>query len=152
MMAPMKRADAYPDAVAPEQVGEYPASSFAGGGFVWDEVLEYRVWFHPEDGAEDLHDGDDYYLPFATYEEARACSETMAGAEAPLALILQNEYIDEPSAGRYVHVKEPRVTEWPVEFLQRPRRTADTIPQFLAPDAPPNRLDILRGKAAPSRN
>ena len=39
------------------------------------------------------------------------------------------------------------MTEWPVEFLRRPRRTPDTIPAFLAPDAPTNRLDILRGLA-----
>lgn len=63
------------------------------------------------------------------------------------ALVLQEEYIDEPSSGEYVHVRSPRVTEWPVEFLSRPRRNERTIPDFLSPDAPPNRLDILRGKA-----
>ena len=144
-----KREGSYPDAVDPARVGEHPAGAFAGGGFVWDEVLEYRVWCHPEDGAEDADDGNDYYFAFATYAEALACSEATAGAEAPLALILQREYIDEPSDGHYVHVKESRVTEWPVEFLRRPRRTAETIPRFFAPDAPPNRLDILRGTAAP---
>ena len=49
--------------------------------------------------------------------------------------------------GVYLHVRERRVTEWPVKFLSRPRRTADTIPAFLAPDAPSNRLEILRGLA-----
>jgi len=48
-------------------------------------------------------------------------------------------------------VRERRVTEWPVEFLQRPRRTKRTIPDFLAPDAPPNRLEILRGQAPKRR-
>lgn len=142
-----KRAHVYPDAVDPTRVGEYPATAFAGGGFVWDEVLEYRVWCHPENGAEDADDGNDYYYAFTTYQEALACSETTRGADEPLALILQQEYIDEPSDGHYVHVKESRVTEWPVEFLRRPQRTAETIPRFFAPDAPPNRLDILRGKA-----
>ena len=33
----------------------------------------------------------------------------------------------------------------PVEFLARPKRTKTTIPEFMAPGAPPNRLDILRG-------
>lgn len=135
----------YPDAVDPARVGEYPAAAFAGGGFVWDELLEYRVWCHPEQGSEDPDDGSDFYYAFVTYEEALACSESTQRADEPLALILQKEYIDEPSDGHYVHVKKERVTEWPVEFLQRPRRTADTIPRFLAPDAPPNRLDILRG-------
>jgi hypothetical protein len=47
----------------------------------------------------------------------------------------------------YRHVREVRMTEWPVEFLERPRRNAQTIPRFLAPDAPTNRLAILRGIA-----
>ena len=45
----------------------------------------------------------------------------------------------------YEHVTEERLTEWPPEFLSRPRRTPRTIPDFLAPDAPANRLDIIRG-------
>lgn len=137
----------YPDAADPEKVGSYPAAACAGGGFVWDAVLEYRVWCHPELGAPDEYEGSDYYYAFATYEEAREFSESTTGAKAPLALILQREYIDEPEPGRYVHKTEERVTEWPVVFLSRPRRTADTIPRFLAPDAPANRLDILRGIA-----
>ena len=50
-------------------------------------------------------------------------------------------------AGKYVHVKEVRLAEWPVAFLSRPRRTPRTIPDFMAADAPPNRLEILRGTA-----
>jgi putative acetyltransferase len=46
-----------------------------------------------------------------------------------------------------VHVRGDRITEWPVEFLRRPRRSERTIPDFLAPDAPPNRLDIIGGLA-----
>lgn len=84
---------------------------------------------------------------FATYEEAIACSEEEDGAEEPLTLILQREYIDEDSPGVYEHIRRERVTEWPVEFLRRSRRTARTIPDFLAPDAPANRLDIIRGLA-----
>lgn len=143
----------YPDAVDANLVGTYPASAGAGGGFVWDEVLEYRVWCHPERGAADLHDGNDYYYAFATYAEALDCSANTEGAEAPLALIRQTQYIAEPQPGTYVHMQEPRVTEWPVEFLQRPRRRANTIADFLSPSAPPNRLDILRGLApAPGRD
>jgi putative acetyltransferase len=138
---------AYPDAVDSDLVGEYPATSGAGGGFVWDEVLEYRVWCHPERGAPDEADGSDYYYPFATYAEALEFSTQTKGAEEPLALIRQLEYISEPQPGVYVHMKEPRVTEWPVKFLHRPRRTPDTIPDFLSPMAPANRLDILRGLA-----
>ena len=139
----------FPRAVDPSRVGSYPAVAGAGGGYVWDEVLEYRVWCHPERGAPDEYDGEDYFRAFAEYEEALSFSEATPGAEAPLALILQEEYIEEPEPGVYVHMTERRVTEWPPEFLRRPRRTADTIPAFLAPDAPENRLDILRGLADP---
>ena len=74
-------------------------------------------------------------------------SNSTQGAEEPLALVLQEEYIDEPEAGNYIHIKEQRITEWPVVFLKRPRRTKNTIPDFLSPNAPSNRLEILRGLA-----
>lgn len=137
----------YPDAVESTKVGGYPAVAGAGGGYVWDEVLEYRVWCHPERGAPDDCDGNDYYYPFATYAEELECSRHTVGAEEPLALILQREHINEREPGHYVHVTEERLVEWPVEFLSRPRRTPSTILDFLAPDAPPNRLDIIRGIA-----
>lgn len=138
----------YPDAVDPFKVGSYPAIAGTGGGYVWDEVLEYRVWCHPQDG------GDDFYHAYRSYEEARQAAdslrssdERLAEVESPLALILQRERIDEPEIGVYVHMMEERLTEWPPEFLSRPKRTAQTIPDFLAFDAPPNRLDIIRGLA-----
>lgn len=137
----------YPDAVDPNQVGEYPASAGAGGGYVWDVVLEYRVWCHPKEGS-------DFYYAFATHARAldrstqlREGDETLAGVEEPLALIEQQEWIEEDAAGGFVHMRERRVTEWPPVFLRRPRRTERTIPDFLSPAAPPNRLDILRGVA-----
>jgi hypothetical protein len=136
---------AHPAAVDLTLVGTYPATAKAGGGYVWDEVLEYRVWCHPERGAPDEADGGDYVYAFASFAEALEFSAETPGAEAPLALVLQREFIDEPCPGQYVHVREERIAEWPVEFLARPRRTARTIPDFLAPDAPPNKLDILRG-------
>lgn len=135
----------YPDVLDPNLVGTYSAIAKSGGGYVWDEVLEYRVWCHPERGAPDEADGSDYFYAYATYAEALACSQQIEGAEEPLALILQREYISEEEPEQYVHVKKERITEWPVVFLSRPRRTPRTIPDFLAPDAPANRLDILRG-------
>jgi hypothetical protein len=140
----------YPDVLDPRLVGTYPALSKAGGGYVWDNVLEYRVWCHP---SEDEEETSDYYYAFATYDEAAEFAAKKSGAKEPLALIEQLEYISEEEPGEYVHVRERRVTEWPVEFLSRPRRTEQTIPDFLAPDAPPNRLEILRGTApAPTRS
>ena len=137
--------DNYPDAVNPDLVGTYSAEANAGGGYVWDDVLEYRVWCYPEQGSSNPDDGD-YYYAFPSYTEALAFSQRTERAEAPLALVRQLEYIDEPNPGEYRHVKEVRVTEWPVEFLRHPRRTPNTIPDFLSPNAPANRLDILRGQ------
>jgi putative acetyltransferase len=148
-MVPMN-ADSYPDAIDADLVGTYPAVAGAGGGYVWDDVLEYRVWCHPERGAPDRDDGNDYYCSFATYSEAAAFAESTPGAEEPLALIRQVEYIEEPTPGEYRHMRELRIAEWPVEFLHRPRRTPKTIPDFLSPSAPKNRLDILRGLGGPN--
>jgi putative acetyltransferase len=137
----------YPSVIDPSLVGTYDARAKAGGGYVWDAVLEYRVWCHPERGAPDEAEGSDYYYPFGSYEEALEFSNQTVGAEEPLALVLQREYIAEPEPGQYIHVREERIAEWPVEFLSRPQRTEQTIPNFLSPNAPPNRLEILRGLA-----
>lgn len=137
----------YPQVKNADLVGTYPALVNSGGGYVWDEVLEYRVWCHPHDGAPDLEEGNDYYQVFDKYEEALAFSQKTPGAEVPLSLILQVEYIDEPVPGQYIHVKNRRMTEWPVEFLTRPKRDENTLPNFFAANAPANRLDILRGLA-----
>jgi hypothetical protein len=142
----MKPADQFPEVLDPSLVGTYEALAKSGGGLVWDAVLEYRVWCHPERGATDAEEGDDYYYAFATYAEALAFAEENRGAEQLVALVLQEEYINEPSPGQYVHVRERRIAEWPVEFLTRRRRTPRTIPDFLASDAP-NRVDTLRGLA-----
>jgi putative acetyltransferase len=138
----------YPKVLDPKLVGTYPASAKAGGGYVWDAVLEYRVWCHPERGAPDLDDGSDYFCPFESYQEAFEFSQQTEGAEEPMALILQEEYISEPEPGHFIHVRERRITEWQVVWLKRPRRTPQTIPAFLSPDAPTNRLDVLRGITA----
>ena len=143
----MAAKDPCPAVLDADLVGTYPATAKAGGGYVWDAVLEYRVWCHPERGAPDEADDSDYYYAFASYAEAVECSRSTTGAERPLALVLQEEYISENEPGVYVHMRERRVAEWPTEFLARPRRTPRTIADFLAPDAPANRLDILRGRA-----
>lgn len=135
----------YPDAKDPEKIGTFSARSYAGGGYVWDEVLEYRVWCSPRNEAEDLENGNDYYYVFAKYVKAVEFSRSTKGADPPIALILQKEYIDEPETGCYIHVKQERITEWPVEFLTRPKRSDNTIPDFMSSDAPENKLDIIRG-------
>jgi len=65
----------YPAVMNPGLVGSYEPSAYAGGGYVWDEVLEYRVWCYPESGAADDADGSDDYYAFESYEEALAFAE-----------------------------------------------------------------------------
>ena len=137
----------YPTVKDLDKIGAYPGAVKAGGGYVWDEVLEDRVWCHPSQGAEDLENGDVYFYVFESYEDALEFSVGTNGSEPPLALVLQKEYIDEPEPEVYKHIKNERLTEWPVELLSRPRRTDKTIPGFLAPNAPSNKLDIIRGLA-----
>jgi hypothetical protein len=134
----------YPQVKDANLIGTYPALVGAGGGYVWDDVLEYRVWCHPERGATDFGKGDYYYF-FATYQEALKFSEENQGTEKPLALVLQEEYIDEPEPRRYAHIKERRLTEWPVEFLSRGRRNSDTIPLFLSTNGASIPSQILPG-------
>ncbi len=135
----MKDIASFPDVLDASLVGTYPALVKAGGGYVWDEVLEYRVWCCPLRGAEDLEDGSDYYYAFASYAEALEFSNQTDGADDPLALILQREFIDEPEPDNYIHVKEERIAEWPVTFLSRPRRNDQTIPDFLERRLPVSR-------------
>lgn len=123
----------YPTAIIPELVGEYPAFAKSGAGYFFDEVLEYRVWCHPERGApDDDGDGDDYYYAFETYEEALECSQTVPGSEEPLVLIRQHEWINEPTPGQFVHMKGERVAEWRVEWLDRGARRAGDIEAFIS--------------------
>ena len=47
----------YPLAIDENMVGEYPALVKSGAGYFYDDVLEYRVWCHPERGALDEYEG-----------------------------------------------------------------------------------------------
>jgi hypothetical protein len=113
----------YPIAVDVGKVGKYPALTKSGGGFFYDDVLEYRVWVHPG--------GDDYFRAFTTYEEAKWFSERTEKAEEPLVLVLQHEHINEPELGIFEHVKGDRITEWNVEWLSGGKRGPDSVANFL---------------------
>lgn len=73
----------YPDVKNPDLVGTYPASVKSGGGYVWDDVLEYGVWCHPESGAPDIDEGNDYFYTFDNYEEALAAINALRVFEFP---------------------------------------------------------------------
>ena len=91
------------------------------------------MWFCPEQGAKPLNGKTDYYMAFAEYERAEEFSKTSKGAEEPLALVRQYEWINEPEPGHYHAEKGNRVTEWQVEWLDGNKRRPDSISEFLRP-------------------
>ena len=114
----------YPDAIEPRKVGDYPAVAGAGGGFVWDEVLEYRVWCHSDNGT-------DFFHAFATFEDAAKFSDATTEAEEPLVLIRQCEWISEAAPGQFAHERSERIAEWRVEWLTSRKRVKGSIEKFL---------------------
>ena len=127
----------YPIAAIPGKVGQYQGSSKSGAGYFYDDVLEYRVWMHPENGTEPLAGHQDYFAAFAQYESALKFSRAHPGAEPPLALIRQIESVNEPTPGVFEWTKEERITEWKVEWLTDSHREADSIPKFLSAHSVP---------------
>ena len=115
----------YPAAVDASKVGHYPLRVNSGGGYFYDSVLEYRVWVHAPNA-------DAQCYSFSAYSEALRFSRKTAGAEEPLVLVLQEECIDEPEPGHFIHNKNPRLTEWRVEWLHNTQGTKQRIPEFLA--------------------
>jgi hypothetical protein len=122
---------AYPLAVNPDRVGTYPTDTKSGAGYFYDEVLEYRVWLHPDKGAEHLNGDKDYCLAFAQYEPAEAFSKKTPGSEPPIVLVRQLEWIDEPERGNFVPEKGERMTEWQVQWLSDGKRNAESIRKFM---------------------
>ncbi len=120
---------AFPIAVDLASVGSHPLRARSGGGYFFDEVLEYRVWYPRPAGGDGFH-------AFATYEEALAFSRQTTRAEKPLVLVRQREWIDEPKPGEFLRKSGERVTEWQVEWLHDSVRTPDSIERFLAAHAP----------------
>lgn len=127
----------YPAVTDPNKIGEYDEAAYAGGGYFFDEVLEYRVWCYPDTDANALDtDGNilisnEYYRAFATFEQALAFADETPDSRAPVALIRQFEWIDQPSRGVYIHNKGERITEWQANWLARGARTANDISEFL---------------------
>lgn len=122
---------AYPLAVDPRRVGLYSAETKSGAGYFYDDVLEYRVWLHPEKGANPENGGRDYFATFAQYERAAAFAAKAKGAEPPLALVRQLEWINEPSPQHYVAEKGERLSEWQVSWLEGSKRSIGSIDEFL---------------------
>lgn len=122
----------FPIAVDVKKVGTYPSMVKSGGGYFYDEVLEYRVWIDPQSGGERLNEGSDYFKAFATYARAKRFSEITKGAEDPLVLVRQFEFVNEPTEGAFEHVVGERLTEWKIEWLTDSKREPNSIAEFLA--------------------
>lgn len=122
---------AYPLAIAPNLVGTYPPETKSGAGYFYDDVLEYRVWLHPDKGAQPLNGDKDYFVAFAQYERANEFSQKKPGAEQPLVLVRQFEWINEPERGKFIPEKGERITEWQVPWLRNSKRNENSIREFL---------------------
>lgn len=120
----------YPVAIDARMVGDYPVLVADGAGYFYDDVLEYRVWCYPSDGAKDLAGGDDYFYAFETFEEAEEFQQDTKGAQDILALIRQLEWIDEFKPGQFKHEKGQRIAEWRAELLEGRKREENSIPDF----------------------
>lgn len=128
----------HPTVIDPDQVGEYDEAAYSGGGYFFDEVLEYRVWCYP-DTVADITDNNGialsvtnhYYHAFATFEQALAFANDTPEARKPVALIRQCEWVDQPSRGVYIHNKGERITEWQTAWLAKGARQRDSIREFL---------------------
>lgn len=101
----------YPSVLDPDKVGTYSVLCKSGGGTLFQAVLEYRVWAHETRGDDKCHF-------FDSYDSAKRFSTGRRGAEAPLALVLQNPWIQWNGEKRdFELVYEDRVAEWCVEWL-----------------------------------
>lgn len=112
---------AYPLAIDPMKVCTYPSEVESGAGYFYDDVLEYRVWLHPEKGAKPLNGTHDYFVAFVQYEEAESFSKSNPGTEQPLVLVRQSEWIHEPEHGRFFAEKGERLTEWQADKRKHQR-------------------------------
>jgi hypothetical protein len=116
----------YPPVVDASKVGTYPALTKSGAGYFYDEVLEYRVWVHQHAG------GDDFYKAFATYERALEFSKEQLGAEEPLVLVRQLQWVNEPKPGEFEVRSGERITEWQVVWLNdKTKRSNKSVEEFM---------------------
>jgi len=113
----------YPTSIDSTKVGTYDLDALSGGGYFYDEVLEYRVWYRQDDGL--------YCYSTSTYEDAVRFYNTQEDADLPVVLVKQYEHINEPKPEVFEHIKKPRITEWRVEWLEGSRGSREQIPVFL---------------------
>lgn len=121
-----KSKEKFPKSVNPEMVGKYPLQVYSGGGYFYDEVLEYRVWTK-EDCQTVCYSFNTYDDAYIFYKKNRIKLK----ASKPLVLVKQNSYIDEQENGQYAHIKCERITEWQPNWLIGNQNTDIQIPNFM---------------------
>ena len=80
---------AYPTAVDPARVGTYDPLSSSGAGYFYDDVLEYRVWVHPDKDGLPLNGDKDYFFAFAQYDPQQFLLGGRAAAKIRLSLFVR---------------------------------------------------------------
>jgi len=115
----------YPVTKEPNNVGNHPLLVHSGGGYLYDAVLEYRVWSKSEDGQPICHS-------FGTYNDAKKFSKKIPGAEkVPVVLVLQKQYIEDTKDGKYKLINKERLAEWKVEWLKNNIRSKKNIKKYI---------------------
>jgi leucyl aminopeptidase len=115
----------HPNAHDQNKVGSYPTIVYSGGGLIYDEVLEYRVWLKDEDRQSRCHS-------FVTYNDAkRFIKNTPTAEREPVVLVLQKQYIEDNKDGKYKLIDKERFTEWRIEWLKGSKRTPRLINAIL---------------------
>jgi len=115
----------YPKVYDQKKVGSYPTLVYSGGGLIYDEVLEYRVWSKDEDGQSICHS-------FVTYNDAkRFIKKTRTAEREPVVLVWQKQYIEDTPNGKYKLIDKERFTEWRIEWLKGSKRTPRLINAIL---------------------
>ncbi|NDC22245.1 GCN5 family acetyltransferase [bacterium] len=118
----------HPNAHDQNKVGSYPTIVYSGGGYLYDAVLEYRVWSKSEDGQSICHS-------FGTYNDAKKFSKKIPDAEKePVVLVLQKQYIEETKDGKYKLINKERLAEWKVEWLKNNIRSEKNIKKYINTD------------------
>ena len=115
----------YPEVINTKLVGSYPEQSYSGGGLVYDDVLEYRVWV-----KSNTSKGDNIWVrSYSSFDEANKYNNRIKNRKNIkythiVALVKQKKWYKLNDDGEYKHnennyeiVKSNRITEWDINWL-----------------------------------
>ena len=115
----------YPQVINPELVGTYSEKTFSGGGLVYDNVLEYRVWVKSKTSK-----GINIWLrSYPSFDEANKYINRIKNRKNILythfvALVKQKKWYEFSKDGSYEFdnqfynlIDSERITEWDIKWL-----------------------------------